>query len=113
MKLSRMLDLLPFFISAQSRLSASQILSSVAGTATQKSTLPNCGITVHDIRSVNVPASGFNTNGRLVNFYFHSSDTPDTKWWSIMHVKGWTNDYCSWELAGTAQMMMQELVHYM
>ena len=71
------------------------------GSSTQ-STLPNCGITVHDIRSVNVPASGFNTNGRLVNFYFHSSDTPDTKWWSIMHVKGWTNDYCSWELAGTA-----------
>ena len=72
------------------------------GSSTQ-TTLPNCGVTVHDIRSVNVPASGFNSNGRLVNFYFHMADSPNTsQWWSIMHVKGWTSDYNAWELAGTA-----------
>lgn len=70
------------------------------GSSTQ-STLPNCGITVHDIRSVNVPASGF--ANKSANFYFHMADSPDTsKWWSIMHVRGWDGAYCAWELAGTA-----------
>ena len=65
------------------------------------STLPSTGIYVNDIRSVNVPASGI--GGHLVNFYFHMADSPDTsRWWSIMHVKGWEGAYCAWELAGTA-----------
>ncbi len=69
--------------------------------ASDTETLPNCGITIHDIRSVNVPAAGFGS-GKLVNFYFHCTDTPNTEWWSIMHMKGWTGAYCAWELAGTA-----------
>ena len=68
---------------------------------TNDSTIPTTGIYVNDIRSVNVPASGI--GGHLVNFYFHMADSPDTsRWWSIMHVKGWEGAYCAWELAGTA-----------
>ena len=69
--------------------------------ASDTETLPNCGITIHDIRSVNVPAAGFGS-GKLVNFYFHCTDTPNSEWWSIIHMKGWTGAYCAWELAGTA-----------
>lgn len=77
------------------------------GTESQ-SAYPSGGYHVYDCRSVNVtPANGDKT----ANFYFHMTDTPNTsKWWSVMHVKGWTGAYSSWELAGPANNEDQRTV---
>ena len=71
-----------------------------AGGAESQSAYPAGGYHVYDCRSVNVtPANGDKT----ANFYFHMTDTPDTsKWWSVMHVKGWTGPHSAWEIAGPA-----------
>ena len=73
------------------------------GSSTQ-STLPTCGIHVHDVRSVAITPTCLN---RSVNFFFtnKSTDRPSTEGWSsIMHVQGWngTENYNSWELLGPA-----------
>lgn len=71
-----------------------------AGGAESQSAYPAGGYHVYDCRSVDVTPSDGN---RTANFYFHMTGTPDTsKWWSVMHVKGWTGAYSSWQLAGPA-----------
>ena len=71
-----------------------------AGGSESQSAYPSGGYHVYDCRSVGVtPANGDKT----ANFYFHMTDTPDTsKWWSVMHVKGWVGAYSAWEIAGPA-----------
>lgn len=71
-----------------------------AGGDESQSTYPAGGYHVYDCRNVSVtPANGDKT----ANFYFHMTGTPDTsKWWSIMHVKGWAGAYSAWEIAGPA-----------
>lgn len=66
------------------------------GSSTQASA-PTCGITIHDVRSVDITPDSF--GDRNVNFYF---DQISNKWQSIMHMKGWDGDYAAWELAGNA-----------
>jgi hypothetical protein len=76
-------------------LTATQIYGS--GTENQ-STAPTGGYHIYDCRSVTInPEHGHNA----ANFYFHQTGTPDTsKWWSILHMRGWTSGYSAWELAG-------------
>lgn len=71
-----------------------------AGGDESQSTYPAGGYRVYDCRNVSVtPANGDKT----ANFYFHMTGTPDTsKWWSVMHVKGWIGAYSAWEVAGPA-----------
>lgn len=78
---------------------SSKIASTVqVGTSTQ-STIANAGIKVNDVRNATL------TNNMLdqaANFYFTNSGTPNTNWWGLLHVKGWTGGYSAWELAGPA-----------
>ena len=71
-----------------------------------QSAYPSGGYHIYDCRSVNVTPS----NGdKSVNFYFHMTDTPDTsKYWSVMHVKGWSGSYSAWEIAGPAHNVDQK-----
>ena len=71
-----------------------------AGGSESQSAYPSGGYHVYDCRDIGVtPANGDKT----ANFYFHMTGTPDTsKWWSVMHVKGWTGAYSAWEIAGPA-----------
>lgn len=71
-----------------------------AGGDESQSAYPAGGYHVYDCRNVSVtPANGDKT----ANFYFHMAGTPDTsKWWGIMHVKGWAGAYSAWEIAGPA-----------
>ena len=82
-----------------------------AGVSANTSTKPNGSIHVHDIRKYKVLPSDFDQGA---NFYFAWTDsavdvTMPTSgvWYSIMHVKGWTGDYSSWELAGPAHISDQ------
>lgn len=77
-----------------------------AGVSANNSTKPNGSIHVHDLRSYKVLPGDFDQGA---NFYFAMSNSTDDItmpttgiWYSIMHIKGWTGDYSSWELAGTA-----------
>lgn len=77
-----------------------------AGGSESQSAYPAGGYHIYDCRSVNVtPANG----DKSANFYFHMTDTPDTsKWWGVMHVKGWTGAYSAWEIAGPAHNVDQK-----
>lgn len=69
------------------------------GNSTQ-STVANAGIRVNDVRNATLTN---NMIDQAANFYFSMAGTPDaTKWWSILHVKGWSGGYSAWELAGPA-----------
>ena len=68
------------------------------GSNTQNS-VANVGIQVNDVRNATLTNDMLD---RAANFYFSASGTPDTQWWSLLHVKGWTGGYAAWELAGTA-----------
>ena len=67
------------------------------GTSTQSST-PIVGITVHDVRDATITPNSF--GDRNANFYFDTLN--DGRWYSILHMKGWTGNYAAWELAGNA-----------
>ena len=77
-----------------------------AGGSESQSAYPAGGYHIYDCRSVNVtPANGDKT----ANFYFHMTGTPDTsKWWSVMHVRGWSGDHSAWEIAGPAHNVDQQ-----
>ena len=82
-----------------------------AGVSANNSTKPNGSIHVHDIRKYKVLPNDFDQGA---NFYFAITDsavdvTMPTSgvWYSIMHIKGWTGDYSSWELAGPAHISDQ------
>lgn len=66
------------------------------GVSTQSST-PTTGIAVHDVRNADITPDSF--GDKNVNFYF---DSISGRWYSIMHIKGWTGNYSAWELAGNA-----------
>lgn len=70
------------------------------GTSSQTSA-PTSGITIHDVRSVDITPDSF--GDKNANFYF---DQVDGRWSSVLHMKGWKNDsssnYAAWELAGNA-----------
>lgn len=76
------------------------------GLSTQ-STSPNTGIHVHDLRDVASPTADLFGN-QAVNFYFDQINdsfggaAASNRWMSIMHMKGWTDAYAAWELAGNA-----------
>lgn len=66
------------------------------GTSSRTST-PTKGITIHDVRDVSITPDSF--GDKNANFYF---DQIDSRWMSVLHMKGWTGDYAAWELAGNA-----------
>lgn len=66
------------------------------GVSTQDSA-PTSGIKIHDVRDVDVTPNSF--GDKNANFYF---DKIDSRWQSILHMKGWTGSYAAWELAGNA-----------
>lgn len=73
--------------------------SKIYGSGTEgQSTAPTGGYHIYDCRNIDItPAHG----DRAANFYFHMTGTPDTgKWWSILHMRGWTGAYSAWEVAG-------------
>lgn len=69
------------------------------GTSSQSS-YPTGGIHVHDVRNLTVTPDV--AVDRSANFYFHQykCDGTNNYWWSILNVRGWTDTYSSWELAG-------------
>lgn len=67
--------------------------------ANTQSSVANAGIVVNDVRNATITN---NSIDRAANFYFTNSGTPDTGWWSLLHVKGWSGAYSAWELAGPA-----------
>lgn len=60
---------------------------------------PTGGIRVSDLRNVTVTPTSGNKN---VNFYFtHGvANAPTSNWWSIIHMRGYTGNYNTWEVAG-------------
>ena len=68
----------------------------IAGSSTQTSA-PTNGICVHDIRSATVTPNSL--GDKNANFYFQPINSV---WHSILHVKGWSDNYAAWELAGNA-----------
>lgn len=61
--------------------------------------LPSYGYHVYDLRNATVtPAMA----DHCVQFYFSNAGTPDNRWWSVIHVRGWNGSYNTWQLAGPA-----------
>ena len=81
-------------------ISATRFLNTMAfGTGGQGS-ISDTGIKVLDVRNASLTA---NVMSMAANFFFKMSDMPDaSKWWSVLHVKGWSGAYSAWELAGPA-----------
>lgn len=73
-----------------------------AGISSQSS-LPTAGYWIHDTRSVELTAA---TGDKQANFFFlmtgGGNTMPSSGWWSLLHMRGWTGAYSSWELAGPA-----------
>ena len=73
-----------------------------AGVSSQTS-LPNAGYWIHDTRNVEVTSA---TGDKQANFFFlmtgGGNTMPASGWWSLLHMRGWTGGYSSWELAGPA-----------
>lgn len=67
------------------------------GTANQAA-VPTVGITIQDIRNATIEAGS--GPGKAMNMFFTNKGTPDTNWWSIIHMAGWTTNYNKWEVAG-------------
>lgn len=57
------------------------------------------GIRIHDLRNSTPSATMFGDS--LVNFYFDDTGSNNI-WQSIIHMRGWTGNYATWELAGNA-----------
>ena len=53
-------------------------------------------LTVQDVRNATRSPNYF--TGRVVTAWFNNTGTPNSDWWSGIHVKGWTSGYASWEL---------------
>lgn len=68
------------------------------GNNSNASIVPAAGIRIPDLRDC-TPGPGM-FGDRVFNIYFDQAATGD--WQSIMHIKGWTNDYVAYELAGPA-----------
>lgn len=54
-------------------------------------------IIVHDTRA---SASTPSWLSRSVRFWFSCIGTPNTDWWSGLHINGWDSAYAAWELSG-------------
>lgn len=67
------------------------------GTSSQSSP-PSASIAIHDLRSYNVTPSSFQDKG--MNMYF--TNAFGRNWESVLHMKGWSSDYSTWEIAGNA-----------
>ena len=67
------------------------------GNSTQSSP-PTGGISVHDLRNMNILPSTFNP--KTITPYF--SNENGRGWEGILNFKGWTNDYSCWEIAGSS-----------
>ncbi len=75
---------------------------------TSQSAAPTASITIHDTRNYTWTPTSLDKG---VNWYFTQTGSPDTsKWWSIMHLTGWTGDYNAWELAGPSHNSDQRTV---
>lgn len=61
--------------------------------------IDDAGIRVNDVRNATIAT---NSIANAANFYFTNSGTPNSYWWSLFHVKGWTGSYNAWEIAGPA-----------
>ena len=66
------------------------------GTSSQNAA-PTGAIHVHDIRNYTIPPMMLSKG---VNWFFTVKETPTTRYWSGMHINGWTGDYNAWELIG-------------
>ena len=74
-----------------------EIVGNLTVGASNQTTPPTTGITVHDIRDAEITPDSF--GDKNVNFYF---DQVSNMWQSILHIKGWSGEYAAWELAGNA-----------
>lgn len=81
------------------QLSASNTTGTLAIGAHTQSSVANAGIKVNDVRNASITNNAMDS---AANFFFTNSGTPNTEWWSILHVRGWKGAYAAWELAGTA-----------
>lgn len=53
---------------------------------------------VFDVRSTNrIPST---VNDKSVEFLFNNTGMPESDWYAAITVKGWTNGYSAWQLAG-------------
>lgn len=75
------------------------------GSSTQSSP-PTSGIHIHDVRSAEIMPNSF--GDQSVNFYFKQILPNDSTWYSVMHMKGWSEDYAAWELAGNAHNTLND-----
>ena len=70
------------------------------------STLPGSGFKIWDLRDITPQATIFgDCQG---GFYF---DQVQGQWYSVMHMKGWTGGYASWEIAGNASTALNSNVY--
>ena len=61
--------------------------------------IDDAGIRVNDVRNATIAT---NSIENAANFYFTNRGTPNSYWWSLLHIKGWTGSYNAWEIAGPA-----------
>ena len=78
------------------------ITSTVNGVASTKSItkLWSSYIDLQDIRGTDWAPNHDNYPQKSIVAWFNSTGTPASDWYSGITVKGWTNDYASWQLAG-------------
>ena len=67
---------------------------SITGSATSAGTSQK--LQIQDVRSEIRTPNYFGE--RRLTAWFNNTGTPDSDWYSGIHVKGWTNGYTSWEL---------------
>ena len=78
------------------------LTSTINGVASTKSItkLWASYIDLQDIRGTNWAPNHDNYPQKSIVAWFNSTGTPASDWYSGITVKGWTNDYASWQLAG-------------
>lgn len=55
-------------------------------------------LAIHDIRDTNLTPS--DCDDKRIKAWFNNTGTPNSDWWSGITVKGWTDGYAVWQLAG-------------
>lgn len=59
-------------------------------------------LVVNDVRDTTRNPNYF--DNKKVTAWFNNTGTPDSNWYSGIHVKGWTNGYTSWELCSYSSL---------
>ena len=76
--------------------------------SSSQSAFPTVGIGIHDVRNVNFTPGALDAGA---NFFFSNNTMPEaSKWWSGLHVKGWTGGYSAWEIVGPSHNTDQRTV---